>query len=113
MMTLPQARLVVRAATHCVTTPIAAVVLTYLLVMHLQDRLEPWLQLDAEDDDPVAGFAGGGSRYMQQPQLAAGPWDKLAITRKLLAAIVPQLTACALVHQFELYSIVAVASHTT
>jgi hypothetical protein len=65
--------------------------------MNLQDRLEPWLQLDPEDDDPASGFGGGGSRYGQQPQLAAGPWDKLAITRKLLAAIGPQLPACKLV----------------
>ncbi|KAF6252313.1 muts domain V-domain-containing protein [Scenedesmus sp. NREL 46B-D3] len=41
-----------------------------------------------------AGEAGGADRVGQQPQPASGPWDELAITRRLLAAIGPQLTAC-------------------
>ncbi|WIA22147.1 hypothetical protein OEZ85_004483 [Tetradesmus obliquus] len=58
------------------------------------DGLEPWLQLDPEDDDAAAAGFGGGASFQARHQPAASPWDKLAIILKLLAAIGPQLTAC-------------------
>jgi hypothetical protein len=67
-----------------------------LRCLPLQDGLEPWLQLDAEDNGTAAGFGRGNgfAQQQQQQQPAAGPWDQLAIVRKLLAAVGPQLTAC-------------------